>query len=69
MIQGYLVEAPKIGIPMAGAGKVLGSGEIGTACRAALESIVLQEEDVEPALNDLQPKVMEILERTDGARW
>ncbi|MBC7234904.1 MAG: extracellular solute-binding protein [Chloroflexi bacterium] len=69
MIQGYLVEAPKIGIPMPGTGKVLGAAEINTELQATLEAIVLQQADPKPALDELQPKVEEILKRTDGARW
>ena len=43
--------------------------EIGTEIRGVLEAVVLQEADPKPSLDELQPKVEEILQRTDGARW
>ena len=48
--------------------KVLGDGEIGTAISETVQAVMLQQDEVEPALASLQTTLDEILERTDGSR-
>ncbi|HEY3109500.1 MAG TPA: extracellular solute-binding protein [Chloroflexota bacterium] len=46
--------------------KVTGGGEIDSALRTALQSIMLKKQGVEEALKEVNPKLNEILKRTDG---
>jgi len=48
--------------------KVLGSGEINSAISETVQAVMLKQKEVAPALKELQPKLDEILKRTDGAR-
>jgi ABC-type glycerol-3-phosphate transport system substrate-binding protein len=67
MIQGYVSETAPITRMHPGL-KVLGDGEIGTAITQTVQSVMLQQTEVEPALVELQAALDEILQRTDGSR-
>lgn len=48
--------------------KVQGSAEINVAISETVQAVMLKQKEVEPALKELQVKVDEILQRTDGSR-
>ncbi len=48
--------------------KVLGSSEINNAISETVQAVMLKQKEVAPALKELQPKLDEILKRTDGNR-
>jgi ABC-type glycerol-3-phosphate transport system substrate-binding protein len=67
MTEGYATQTAPITrmTPMI---KVLGSGEIDVAISETVEAVMLKQKEVEPALQELQVQVDEILQRTDGSR-
>jgi ABC-type glycerol-3-phosphate transport system substrate-binding protein len=67
MMQGYAGETAPITRAHPGL-KVLGSGEIDQAIAEVVQAVMLKQKDVEPALQELQPVLSEILQRTDGSR-
>lgn len=67
MVQGYVQESVPISRAEPGL-KVLGVGEISAALLEMFEAVALKQKEVEPALQELQPILDEILERTDGDR-
>lgn len=67
MMQGYYKETAPITRAHPGL-KVLGDGEIGTAISEMVQAVMLQQTEVGPALTELQAKLDEILQRTDGSR-
>jgi len=68
MIEGYANQTAPI-TRMTPTLKILGSGEINNAVAETVEAVMLQQKEVEPALQELQVQLDEILERTDGHRW
>lgn len=68
MIEGYANQTAPI-TRMTPTLKILGSGEINNAVSETVEAVMLKQKDVEPALQELQVQLDEILERTDGDRW
>lgn len=67
MVQGYAEETTPITRPHPGL-KTMGDAEINQAIKETVQAVLLQQDEVEPALQALQPKLDEILERTDGSR-
>ena len=67
MMDGYAAQTAPITRMHPGL-KVLGDGEIGTAISETVQAVMLQQDEVEPALASLQTTLDEILERTDGSR-
>ena len=65
MLQGYAKDTTAIAQAHP-AVKVTGGGEIDAVLRTAIQAVMLQQQTVEQALKDADPKVNDILKRTDA---
>jgi ABC-type glycerol-3-phosphate transport system substrate-binding protein len=65
MLQGYAKDTTAIAQAHPGL-KVTGGGEIDAVLRTAMQAVMLQQQTVEQALKEANPKVNEILKRTDA---